>query len=146
MRESAQTAVAVVRTLAPQLGIDPELFTSSDLHIHVPAGATPKDGPSAGTAIVTALTSLFTNRPVSPDLAMTGEISLRGRVLPVGGIKEKVLAARRAGITRVLLPKDNARDLVDIPDSRLRGLEVVLVDTLPEVLHHAFGGDVLDAG
>jgi ATP-dependent Lon protease len=143
MRESAQTAVALVRTLAPKLGLEPELFTKSDLHIHVPSGATPKDGPSAGTAIVTALTSLFSNRPVAPDLAMTGEISLRGRVLPVGGIKEKVLAARRAGLSRVLLPEENAKDLADIPEERLAGLEVVLVATIPEVLHHAFGVDVL---
>jgi ATP-dependent Lon protease len=144
MRESAQTAVSLVRLLAPQLGLDPELFGSSEIHIHVPAGATPKDGPSAGIAIVTALTSLVTNRPLSPDLAMTGEISLRGRVLPVGGIKEKVLAARRAGLRRVLLPKDNAKDLADIPAERLAGLEVVAVDTVAEVLHHAFGGDVLN--
>ncbi len=142
MRESAQTAVALVRSLAPQLGIGAEAFTESDLHIHVPAGATPKDGPSAGTAIVTALTSLVTNRPVPPDLVMTGEISLRGRVLPVGGIKEKVLAARRAGLGRVLLPKENAKDLADIPEDRLAGLDVQLVDTVSEVLHHAFGDDV----
>ncbi len=143
MRESAQTAVALVRTLSKELGLDPELFVTSDLHIHVPAGATPKDGPSAGTAIVTALVSLVTNRPVAPDLAMTGEISLRGRVLPVGGIKEKVLAAFRAGLTRVVLPAENARELADIPAERLAGLEVVAVDTISEVLHHAFGGDVL---
>ncbi len=143
MRESAQIAVALVRTLSKELGLDPELFVTSDLHIHVPAGATPKDGPSAGTAIVTALVSLFTNRPVAPDLAMTGEISLRGRVLPVGGIKEKVLAAFRAGLTRVILPAENARELADIPAERLAGLEVVAVDTISEVLHHAFGGDVL---
>ena len=145
MRESAQTAVALVRTLAPRLGIDTELFTSSDLHIHVPAGATPKDGPSAGSAIVVSLVSLFTNRPVSPDLAMTGEISLRGRVLPVGGIKEKVLAARRAGLSRVLLPEENGVDLADIPESRLAGLDVLPVDTVAELLHHAFGADILHA-
>jgi len=143
MRESAQTAVALVRTLGSRIGLAPELFAASDLHIHVPSGATPKDGPSAGIAIVTALTSLFSNRPVAPDLAMTGEISLRGRVLPVGGIKEKVLAARRAGLSRVLLPEENAKDLVDIPKERLAGLEVIPVATIPEVLHHAFGVDVI---
>ncbi len=142
MRESAQTAVALVRSIAAQLHLDAESFTQSDLHIHVPAGATPKDGPSAGTAIVTALTSLFTGRPVPPDLAMTGEISLRGRVLPVGGIKEKVLAARRAGLGRVLLPKDNLKDLADIPEERLAGLEIHPVATVGEVLHLAFGDDV----
>jgi ATP-dependent Lon protease len=146
MRESAETAVALVRSLAPQLGIEADAFTKSDLHIHVPSGATPKDGPSAGNAIVTALTSLFTNRPVPPDLAMTGEISLRGRVLPVGGLKEKVLAARRAGITRVLLPSDNAKDLADIPPDRLEGIEVHPVATVAEVLHLAFGDDVHHAG
>ena len=138
MRESVQTAVALVRTLAPQLGIDPDLFNQSDLHVHVPAGATPKDGPSAGTAIVTALISLFCNRPVTPDLAMTGEISLRGRVLPVGGVKEKVLAARRAGLTRVLLPAENAKDLADIPESRLRELTVVPIENVSELVRHAF--------
>ena len=142
MRESVETAVALVRTLASKLEIDPDLFNQSDLHVHVPDGATPKDGPSAGTAVLTALISLFSNHAVTPDLAMTGEISLRGRVLPVGGIKEKVLAARRAGLTRVLLPAENAKDLADIPESRLRELNVVPVEDVSELIQHAFGMEI----
>jgi ATP-dependent Lon protease len=138
MRESVEVAVALVRNRAGELGIDPELFSQSDLHIHVPAGSTPKDGPSAGVAMVTALSSLLADRPVPPDLAMTGEITLRGKILPVGGIKEKVLAAKRAGISRVLLPCANEKDLADIPGERLEGLEVIRVETIEEVLQHAF--------
>ena len=116
-------------------------FAKSDLHIHVPAGSTPKDGPSAGIAIVTALTSLLTDRAVPPDLALTGEITLRGKVLPVGGIKEKVLAAKRAGISRVLLPSANAKDLSEISDEQLEGLEVIPVETIDEALRCTFDGD-----
>ena len=137
MRESVETAVALVRSRAGELGIDPQIFSTDDLHVHIPAGATPKDGPSAGIATVTALASLLKDRPVGSECAMTGEITLRGRVLPVGGIKEKVLAAKRAGLRRVLLPKDNEKDLADIPADRIAGLEVIRVDTIEEVLEHA---------
>ena len=115
MKESAQAALSLVKARASALGIAPEALEKSDIHVHVPAGATPKDGPSAGVAMYVALTSLLTGRPVRSDVAMTGEISLRGLVLPIGGVKEKVLAALRAGITTVMLPARNERDLEDIP-------------------------------
>ena len=115
MKESAQTALSLVKSRAESLGIVVDGLEKSDIHVHVPAGATPKDGPSAGVAMVVALTSLLTGRPVRADVAMTGEISLRGLVMPIGGVKEKVLAALRAGITTVLLPARNQRDLEDIP-------------------------------
>jgi len=115
MKESAQAALSLVKTRVAALGIAPEALEKSDIHIHVPAGATPKDGPSAGVAMYVALTSLLTGRPVRGDVAMTGEISLRGLVLPIGGVKEKVLAALRAGIKTVMLPARNERDLDDIP-------------------------------
>jgi ATP-dependent Lon protease len=139
MRESVEAARSVVRTRAHELGFDPQGFSKDDLHVHVPAGATPKDGPSAGIAIVTALVSLLLNRPVPPDLAMTGEITLRGRVLAVGGIKEKVLAAKRARVTRVILPSRNEKDLADIPSAQLAGLKIELVDDVEEVLALVFG-------
>ncbi|MCE2391665.1 MAG: endopeptidase La [Proteobacteria bacterium] len=140
MRESAQTAVSWVRTRAGELGIDSELFGTSDIHIHLPAGATPKDGPSAGVAIITALTSLLTERSVPADLAMTGEITLRGKVLPVGGIKEKILAAKRAGVGRVLIPQDNRKDLAEIPDERVADLDILPVERIEQVIEHAFPG------
>jgi len=143
MRESAMTAVSLVRTYARQLGLDPKLFTESDIHIHIPAGAIPKDGPSAGIAIVTALLSLLLDKPVPPDLAMTGEITLRGKVLPVGGIKEKILAARRAGVTHVLIPAANEKDLVEIPADRISNLKIEPVERIEQVAQIAFGRDVL---
>jgi len=133
MRESAQAALSYVRSRAQELGIS-EDFRRYDIHVHVPAGAIPKDGPSAGTAIFTALVSLLRGRPVRPDVAMTGEITLRGAVLPVGGIKEKVLAARRAGIRRVILPKHNAKDLEDVPAHLREGVEFAFVERVDEVL------------
>jgi ATP-dependent Lon protease len=139
MRESAETAVSLVRTRAKDLGIDPEEFNTSDTHLHLPAGATPKDGPSAGVAIVTALVSLLKDIPVPPDLAMTGEITLRGKVLPVGGIKEKILAAKRAGIRRVLIPADNVKDLAEIPEDRITELSVIPIERIEQVIEHAFG-------
>ena len=134
MRESAQIAYSYVRAQAPELGIDPELFTNTDFHVHVPAGAIPKDGPSAGVAMVSAMTSLLTSRPVRHDVGMTGEITLRGRVLPIGGVKMKVLAAYRAGLTTVILPKRNEHDLDELPEDVRQALTFVPVEMIHEVL------------
>jgi ATP-dependent Lon protease len=125
MKESAQAALSYVRTNADEFGIDGALFRRCDVHIHMPEGATPKDGPSAGVAIATCLASLFTGRPVRHDLAMTGEITLKGRVLEVGGIKEKMLAAHRAGLRTVLIPRENLKDLEEVPQVVRRDLEVI---------------------
>jgi ATP-dependent Lon protease len=137
MRESAQAAYSLVKSKADGIGIKPEVFAGTDVHIHVPAGAIPKDGPSAGIAILTALTSLFTEHKVRADVAMTGEITLRGLVLPVGGVRVKVLAAKRAGIRRVLLPEDNRKDLQDIPQDVREELEFVFVKTADDVMNAA---------
>jgi ATP-dependent Lon protease len=134
MRESVQAALTLVKSKASQLGIDPSVFEKSDIHVHVPAGATPKDGPSAGVAMFTALTSLLTNRTVRSDTAMTGEISLRGLVLPVGGIKEKVVAAAAAGLKRVMLPARNKRDYDDIPKSARDKLEFIWLERVDEAI------------
>ena len=134
MRESAQAAMTLVKSHASALGIDPALLEKSDVHIHVPAGATPKDGPSAGVAMYIALVSLFTNRTVRSDTAMTGEISLRGLVLPVGGIKEKVTAAARAGLKRVMLPARNRRDFDDIPEDARKQLEFVWLERVEDAV------------
>ncbi|MBC9876438.1 endopeptidase La [Bradyrhizobium sp. INPA01-394B] len=134
MRESVQAALTLVKSRAAQLGIDPTVFEKSDIHVHVPAGATPKDGPSAGVAMFTALTSLLTNRTVRSDTAMTGEISLRGLVLPVGGIKEKVVAAAAAGLKRVMLPARNKRDYDDIPKSARDNLEFIWLERVDEAI------------
>ncbi|MDN4983965.1 endopeptidase La [Bradyrhizobium arachidis] len=134
MRESVQAALTLVKSKASQLGIDPSVFEKSDIHVHVPAGATPKDGPSAGVAMFTALTSLLTNRTVRSDTAMTGEISLRGLVLPVGGIKEKVVAAAAAGLKRVMLPARNKRDYDDIPKSARDNLEFIWLERVDEAI------------
>jgi ATP-dependent Lon protease len=134
MQESAQIALSVLRSKSEELGIDPELFSKNEIHLHVPAGAQPKDGPSAGITMFTALASLFSNHLVKPDLAMTGEISLKGQVLPVGGIKEKVLAAHRSGIKTILLPKLNQLDFDDIPDEVKKSVNFIFVDTIDEVL------------
>ncbi|ADH87749.1 ATP-dependent protease La [Ancylobacter novellus DSM 506] len=137
MKESAQAAWSLVKSRAEELGIDPELFAKNDVHVHVPAGATPKDGPSAGVAMFTALVSLLTGRTVRKDTAMTGEISLRGLVLPVGGIKEKVVAAARAGLTRVMLPARNRRDYEDIPQDARDRLEFVWLERVDEAMANA---------
>jgi ATP-dependent Lon protease len=137
MRESAQTAVSYVWSNATALGIDPKLFEGKTIHVHVPAGAIPKDGPSAGVTITTAIASLASGRPVRSDIAMTGEITLRGKVLPVGGIKEKVLAAHRAGVRSVILPRHNERDLEEVPAEIRRDLQVIFVDDAADVLRHA---------
>jgi ATP-dependent Lon protease len=137
MKESARAALTFATTRAGELGIPPECLGSVEVHIHVPAGAVPKDGPSAGVTIATALVSAMSRRAVRKDVAMTGEITLRGRVMPIGGIKEKVLGAHRAGIRRVILPKKNAPRLEDVPDEVKRELEFVFVDTLDEVFESA---------
>ena len=137
MRESAQAAVSYVWSNAEALDIDPRLFEGKTIHVHVPAGAIPKDGPSAGVTIMTALASLATRRPVRGEVAMTAEITLRGKVLPVGGIKEKVLAAHRAGIRSVILPKRNERDIEDVPEELRKQLRFIFVDDASEVLQHA---------
>ncbi len=137
MKESAQAALSYVRSKAPSLGIKEDVFGKTDLHIHVPAGAIPKDGPSAGVTMGTALTSALTGRPISKDVAMTGEITLRGRVLPIGGLKEKTLAARRAGIKTVIVPKRNAKDIEDIPKLVRKSLEIKFVEHMDEVLEIA---------
>jgi ATP-dependent Lon protease len=137
MKESAQAALSYIRSRADRIGIAADFFEKSDIHVHVPAGAIPKDGPSAGVTIAASLASLLTGRPVRNDVAMTGEITLRGKVLPVGGIKEKVLAARRAGITTVILPRRNESDLEDIPPEVRAEMEAIFVDTVDEVLKHA---------
>jgi ATP-dependent Lon protease len=134
MKESAQAALSLVRSRDGQIGAKAEDFRDSDIHVHVPAGAVPKDGPSAGVAMFTALASLFSNTPLRADVAMTGEITLRGLVLPIGGLKEKSLAAMRAGITTVIIPKLNEKDLVDVPEEAKEKLKFVLVETVDEVL------------
>ncbi len=134
MKESAQAAMSFVRTKAKWLGIDENFLEKTDVHIHIPAGAIPKDGPSAGVTMFVALSSLLTGKPIRPDVAMTGEISLRGAVLPVGGIKEKVLAAHRAGIKRVVMPDRNQKDIVDVPPQAQKEMEFVFVKRMDEVL------------
>ena len=137
MKESATAALSLVRSRSKKLDIDPEYFAKHDIHVHVPAGAIPKDGPSAGVTMTSALVSLVTGKKIRPEVAMTGEISLRGLVLPVGGIKEKVLAAKRAGIKEVILPKRNQRDFHDIPDRLVEGLTIHFAEKIEDVLNLA---------
>ncbi len=137
MKESVQAAESFVKSRALSFGIKPTVFQSKDIHVHVPEGATPKDGPSAGVGMVTSIVSVLTGIPVRKDVAMTGEITLRGRVLPIGGLKEKLLAALRTGIKTVLIPKENEKDLPEIPDNVKKGMTIIPVTTADEVLHHA---------
>jgi ATP-dependent Lon protease len=139
MKESAQAALSLMKSQSARLGIDATVFDKSDIHIHVPAGAIPKDGPSAGVSMFTSLVSLFTNRTVNSDLAMTGEISLRGLVLPIGGVKEKTVAAHRAGIRKVLLPARNRKDLEDVPKSVREDVEFVFCERVDDVIREALG-------
>jgi len=137
MKESIDAASSFVRSKSPSLGVKPPLFEKLDIHVHVPEGATPKDGPSAGIAMVTSIVSVLTEIPVRRDIAMTGEVTLRGNVLPIGGLKEKLLAALRGGIKTVLIPKENAKDLREIPDQVKNGLEIIPLSHVSEVLNIA---------
>jgi ATP-dependent Lon protease len=140
MQESAQAAMSYVRSKAEEFGIPKDFNRRHDVHIHVPEGAIPKDGPSAGITMATALVSALARVPTRKDVAMTGEITLRGKVLPIGGVKEKVLAAHRAGVKTIVLPRENEKDLADIPKPVLDVMSVYLVDTMDEVLKLAMAG------
>jgi len=139
MKESAMAAMSYVRTHSPELGLDDDYFQKHDIHIHVPAGAIPKDGPSAGVTMATAICSLVTGTPVNNDVAMTGEVTLTGQVLPIGGLKEKTLAAQRAGITTVILPNRNEADLEDVPEELRKGMTFIPVDRVEQVWEAAMG-------
>ena len=142
MKESISAANSFVQSRAPALGVKPTVFRNTDIHVHVPEGATPKDGPSAGGAMITAIVSTLTGIPVKKDVAMTGEITLRGRVLPIGGLKEKLLAALRGGVKTVLIPQENVKDLEDVPDNVKSELKIIPVETVDEVLQNALAGEV----
>jgi ATP-dependent Lon protease len=137
MKESGLAALSYARAHAKELGIDNKIFSQNDFHVHIPEGAIPKDGPSAGITIATALISVCTNSKVHWDVAMTGEITLRGNVLPIGGVKEKVLAAQRAGIKRMILPAPNKKDLIDLPAIVKKEMEFIFVEEIREVFAHA---------
>jgi ATP-dependent Lon protease len=143
MQESVAAAMSFVKARSPSYGVKPSLFGRKDIHVHLPEGAVPKDGPSAGIGMVTAIISTLTGIPVRRDVAMTGEVTLRGRVLPIGGLKEKLLAALRGGITMVLIPAENEKDLVEIPQTILNGLEIVPVSHVDEVLARALATPVV---
>ena len=143
MKESISAAHSYVRSRAPAFGIKPTVFERVDVHVHVPDGATPKDGPSAGAAMATAIVSVLTGTPIRKDLAMTGEVTLRGRVTAIGGLKEKLLAALRSGVSTVLIPQENEKDLAEVPDSVKSGLEIIPVSTMDEVLKHALTGPIV---
>jgi ATP-dependent Lon protease len=134
MKESAQAALSYIRSRSESLGIKEDVFSKTDIHVHVPAGATPKDGPSAGITLATALASVLTGRPVSRSIAMTGEVTLRGRVLPIGGLKEKTLAAKRMGIKKVIIPARNKKDLEDIPKYIKQDMEFIFASDMDQVL------------
>jgi ATP-dependent Lon protease len=143
MQESAQIALSYVRAHTEPLGVAPDAFDHQRIHVHVPAGAIPKDGPSAGVTMTTALVSLLTGRPVRPEVGMTGEVTLQGKVLPIGGVKQKVLAAHRAGLTEVILPARNEGDLEDVPETVRGQMKFHLAAEISEVLKHALLQEVL---
>jgi ATP-dependent Lon protease len=145
MKESVGVARSYIRASALDLGIDPDVFENTDIHVHVPSGAIPKDGPSAGVTMLTAMVSLLTGLKIDPKLAMTGEATLRGAVLPVGGIKEKVLAAHRAGITTILLPERCKKDLVEVPQEIRDVMTFHFCSRMEQVLEFAFGKEAMDA-
>ena len=137
MKESASIALDYLKANKEKYGLDDNAFDKQDIHIHVPEGAIKKDGPSAGVTLTTAIYSAFTNKPVRDDVAMTGEITLRGNVLPIGGLKEKSISAHRSGIRKIIIPKENEKDIEDIPESVRNDLEIVLADHIDTVLEHA---------
>ena len=137
MKESAQAGISYLRSVASDYGVEEDFFSKHDIHIHIPEGAVPKDGPSAGVTMATAMFSAITQKPVRADVAMTGEITLRGRVLPIGGLREKLLAARKAGIRKVLVPEKNRQDMADVPAEITDGLTIVYVQTMEDVLREA---------
>ena len=143
MKESVQAARSYVRSRSVSFGIKPTVFEKNDIHVHVPEGATPKDGPSAGVAMCTSIVSALTGIPVHKDLAMTGEITLRGRILPIGGLKEKLLAALRGGIKSVIIPLENEKDLAEIPDNVKRGMKIIPMGTVDEVLEKALAAPLV---
>jgi ATP-dependent Lon protease len=143
MKESVQAAESFVKSRSHAFGIKPSLFEKKDIHVHVPEGATPKDGPSAGVAMVTSIVSVLTGVPVRRDVAMTGEITLRGRVLPIGGLKEKLLAALRGGLKTVLIPQENEKDLAEIPDNVKRGMTIIPVGNAEDLLKHALAAPLV---
>ena len=144
MKESARTAISLVKSLADKYGIDKQRFENTDIHIHVPEGATPKDGPSAGITIATSIASALTQRKVRKNTAMTGEITLRGKVLPVGGIKEKILAAKRAGITDIVMCRDNRKDIEEIPEIYRKGVQFHYVENVQDVWQFALTDTLVD--
>jgi ATP-dependent Lon protease len=140
MRESAETALTYIKSCSAQYGIDEKDFSSNNIHIHIPAGAIPKDGPSAGLAITSAIASLMSGKPARATVAMTGEVSLSGRVLPIGGVREKCLAAHRAGIDTIILPEENERDIEKMPDVVLEDIKFIFVSTIEDALPHIING------
>ena len=142
MQESVKAAKSFVRSKSLEYGVIPPLFEKKDFHIHVPEGATPKDGPSAGIAMVTSIVSSITNNPVNREIAMTGEVTVTGQVLPIGGLKEKLLAAHRAGIKKVIIPKDNEKDLIDIPKKVKEDIKIIPVETADEVVKLALKNEL----
>jgi ATP-dependent Lon protease len=145
MKESCQAALSYLKTKLPRWGIADEEFETQEFHIHIPSGAIPKDGPSAGLAVVMSLASLLRKEPIDPKIAFSGEITLSGRVLPVGGIKEKVIAAKRAGIEKIILPKDNEKDLREIPQHVRAGLSCTFVSKIDQALNRIFKNKKLEA-